>query len=96
MLKLLSRVQFAYIGVFFACCIGVFVYEARYVWPIQACEERGGWWSAKYHMCATPIPIWRITGRIPQGWAPIAGRSDAMHVPTAQTPAPAATTTPTR
>ncbi|HEY1425612.1 MAG TPA: hypothetical protein VGF50_02965 [Caulobacteraceae bacterium] len=96
MLKLLSRVQFAYIGVFFACCIGVFVYEARYVWPIQACEERGGWWSARYHMCATPIPIWRITGRIPQGWAPIAGRSDAMRTPAPQAPAPAATTTPAR
>jgi hypothetical protein len=90
MLRLLSRVQIAYVGVFFACCIGVFVYEARYVWPVQHCEEHGGWWSTRYHMCATPIPIWRITGRIPQGWAPIAGRSDAMRVPTAAAASPAA------
>jgi hypothetical protein len=90
MLRLLSRVQLAYVGAFFACCIGVFVYEARYVWPVQACERHGGWWSARYHQCATPIPLWRITGRIPQGWAPIAGRSDAMRVPLTQAP-PAAT-----
>ena len=90
MLRLLSRVQLAYVGVFFACCVGVFVYEARYVWPVQACERHGGWWSARYHQCATPIPLWRITGRIPQGWAPIAGRSDAVRVPAAAAP-PAAT-----
>jgi hypothetical protein len=89
MLRLISRVQMAYIGVFFACCIGVFVYQARYVWPVQACEQHGGWWSAKYHECATPIPLWRITGRIPQGWAPIAGRSDAMRVPAARAPSAA-------
>jgi hypothetical protein len=81
MLRLITRVQLVYVGVFFACCIGVFVYQARYVWPVQACDQHGGWWSAKYHECATPIPLWRITGRIPQGWAPIAGRSDAMRVP---------------
>ena len=74
MLRLLSRVQLAYVGIFFACCIGVFVYQARYVWPVQACEKHGGWWSDRYRQCATPVPIWQITGRVPQGWAPIAGR----------------------
>jgi hypothetical protein len=89
MLRLLTRVQLAYVGVFFACCIGVFVYEARYVWPVQACEKHGGWWSDRYRMCATPTPIWQITGRVPQGWAPIAGRSDAMHAPVAAAAKPA-------
>ena len=83
MLRLLTRVQLAYAGVFFFCCIGVFYYEARYVWPVQACEQHGGWWSEKYHECATPVPIWQITGRIPQGWAPIAGRSEAARAPVA-------------
>ncbi|HEX3406592.1 MAG TPA: hypothetical protein VHS81_05080 [Caulobacteraceae bacterium] len=81
MLRLLTRVQLAYVGVFFACCIGVFVYEARYVWPVQACEKHGGWWSDRYRQCATPVPIWQITGRVPQGWAPIAGRPEAIHAP---------------
>ena len=83
MLRLLSRVQLAYVGVFFACCIGVFVYEARFVWPVQACEKHGGWWSDRYRQCATPVPIWQITGRVPQGWAPIAGRNGAVAPPAA-------------
>jgi hypothetical protein len=83
MLRLLTRVQLAYVGVFFACCIGVFVYQARYVWPVQACEKHGGWWSDRYRMCATPMPIWQITGRIPQGYAPITGRAGATAPPVA-------------
>jgi len=65
MIRLLTRVQFAYLGLFFAVCAGVFAYQAMFVWPARQCAARGGWWSAKYDMCATPIPIWRITGRMP-------------------------------
>ena len=65
MLRLLSRIHLAYIGLFYIACVGVFIYEATYVWPVQRCESHGGWWSARYHQCATPMPIWRITGRRP-------------------------------
>lgn len=65
MFRLFTRVQFAYVGLFFAACAWVFIYEANYVWPVQKCEAHGGWWSDKYHMCGQPIPIWRITGRLP-------------------------------
>ena len=74
MLRLLTRVQLAYVGLFLAACVGVFIYQANYVWPAQHCEQHGNWWSAKYHECATPIPIWRITGRIPQGSNPISAQ----------------------
>jgi hypothetical protein len=67
MLRLFSRVQLAYVGLFLAACMGVFYYQANYIWPMQRCEEHGGWWSARYHQCATPMPIWRFTGRRPPG-----------------------------
>ena len=67
MFRFLTRVQFAYIGVLFAVCAGVFAYQAAFVWPAKACEAHGGWWSAKYNECATPMPIWRFTGRGPAG-----------------------------
>ena len=70
MLRLFTRVQFAYVGLFLAACVWVFVYESNYVWPVQKCEAHAGWWSDKYHMCAQPVPIWRITGRLPG--APVA------------------------
>jgi hypothetical protein len=72
MLRLLGRVQLAYVGLFLAACVGILFYEAHYVWPVQRCEGHGGWWSARYHECATPVPIWQLTGRIPQGTRPIA------------------------
>ena len=67
MFRLMTRVQVAYIGLFLIVCAGVFAYEALYIWPMQQCEADGGWWSMKYRLCATPIPIWRITGRVPHG-----------------------------
>ncbi len=65
MMRLITRVQLAYLGLFLACCAAVYGYQAYYVWPVQKCEKHGGWWSARYHMCAQPMPIWRITGRKP-------------------------------
>jgi hypothetical protein len=65
MFRLISRVQVAYVGLFLIACVGVFAYESLYIWPMQRCEADGGWWSARYRMCATPMAIWRITGRPP-------------------------------
>jgi len=63
MLPILSKIHLAYLGLLIITCGVMFAYEAKYVWPIQKCEAHGGWWSAKYDMCAQPMPIWRITGR---------------------------------
>jgi len=63
MFPLLTRVQLAYVALFFLVSGGLVAWEALYVWPAERCEQNGGWWSVKYRQCATPIPIWRITGR---------------------------------
>ena len=63
MLRLFSRVQLAYVGLFLIACMGVFYYQANYIWPMQRCEQGGGWWSDRYRECARPMPIWRFTGR---------------------------------
>jgi hypothetical protein len=70
MLRLFSRVQLAYVGLFLAACLGVFYYQANYVWPMQKCEQGGGWWSSRYRECARPMPIWHFTGRRPPGAPP--------------------------
>ena len=72
MFRLLTRVQLGYVGLFLVACGWVYGYEATNVWPVRKCEAHGGWWSGKYHMCAQPLPIWRITGRPPTGAAPTA------------------------
>jgi hypothetical protein len=65
MLRIFTRVQLLYAGLAVAACLGLFYYQANYVWPVQRCESGGGWWSDKYRECATPMPIWRFTGRMP-------------------------------
>jgi hypothetical protein len=65
MLRIISRVQLVYVGIAVAACLGLLYYQATYVWPAQACESDHRWWSDKYHECATPMPIWRFTGRMP-------------------------------
>ena len=67
MFRLLSRVQIAYVALFVIVCASVIIYEALYIWPAERCEQSGGWWSARYRACGTPIPIWRFTGRLPSG-----------------------------
>jgi hypothetical protein len=44
---------------------GAYAYQAYYIWPMQKCERAGDWWSPKDRACATPIPLWRFTGRLP-------------------------------
>jgi hypothetical protein len=73
-MTLLTRVQYAYLGLFFFACAGVYAYEALYVWPAQKCESNGGWWDPKDRACATPVPIWRITGRKPAPATPLPPR----------------------
>jgi hypothetical protein len=79
MFRLITRVQIAYFGLFVIACAGVFAYQAFFVWPVQQCESDGGWWSAKYRQCATPIPIWRITGRPPGSPPATAASAAAKH-----------------
>ena len=58
-------------------------YDAKYVWPIQACERRQAWWDPKDRQCLDPIPIWKITGRMPTA------------APSAKAPQSAPATSPT-
>ena len=80
MFRLLTRVQIAYICLFFIVCAAVFAYQAVYIWPIERCQAHGGWWSARYRQCATPIPIWRFTGRFPAALAGAPGQRVAPGV----------------
>ncbi len=52
-------------GLAFLAALATIGYEWRYVWPVRACEEKGAWWDPKDRECLTPMPIWRITNRLP-------------------------------
>jgi hypothetical protein len=97
MIRILSRIQIVYVAIALAACGGLLYYQATYIWPAQRCESQGRWWSDQYRECATPLPIWRFTGRMPgqPRAAPPSGATPEAYivpgaVPVAHTAAPAA------
>ncbi len=63
MFRMINRTTLAFMGVFLIACVAALVYHVFFVWPRQDCDQRGAWWDSKDRQCATPMEIWRITGR---------------------------------
>ncbi len=63
--RTIDRVKVLFLGLFLIGSLGMFGYQFYVVWPAQNCEADGGWWDSRDHLCASPMPIWRITGRMP-------------------------------
>lgn len=63
----IDRLKLIFLVIFAVCCVGIWTYQALYVWPRNKCEAMGDWWDWRDRVCAVPMPIWRFTGRgIPQ------------------------------
>ncbi len=54
------------IGLFVVASAATAAYQYFYIWPMQKCEKAGAWWDGRDRQCLTPMPIWRLTGRLPQ------------------------------
>jgi hypothetical protein len=72
--RTMDNARLALFALFLVATAGTIAYQAWYIWPMQKCERAGDWWSPKDRQCATPIPIWRITGRLPPTPEPAATR----------------------
>jgi hypothetical protein len=56
--------------IFLLISAGMIAYEFLYVIPARKCEAASLWWDPRDRECLTPIPIWRITGRLPDHVVP--------------------------
>lgn len=63
--RVFDNAKLALLCLFVVASVATIAYQAWYIWPMKKCESGGDWWSAKYHECDAPIPIWRLTGRLP-------------------------------
>ena len=63
--RVFDNAKLALLCLFVVASLATIVYQWWYVWPMKKCESGGDWWSAKFHECDAPIPIWRLTGRLP-------------------------------
>jgi len=61
----IERLKLIFIGLFVAAAIGVGVWQVWWVMPAQKCEkELKKWWDPVERVCATPVLISDITGRV--------------------------------
>jgi hypothetical protein len=60
----LERLKLIFLGLFAALTAAMFVWQIGWIWPRQACEKDHKWWDNSQRVCAQPILISDITGRI--------------------------------
>ena len=65
MFSTLKNLRYILMAVFLVASLAAFGYEWWFVWPARDCEAKQKWWDPKDHQCLSPMPIWRITGRLP-------------------------------
>jgi hypothetical protein len=61
----IERLKLIFIGLFVVTVIGVGVWQFWWVMPAQKCEkELKKWWDPVERVCATPVLVSDITGRV--------------------------------
>lgn len=60
----IERLKLIFIAVFAVAVIGVVVWQVGWAIPAKKCGEAKKWWDPAERVCATPILISDITGRV--------------------------------
>jgi len=61
----IANLKYVIFGLFLVASSAATAYEWWYVWPVQKCDRAGAWWDPQDRQCLMPVPIWRVTGRLP-------------------------------
>jgi hypothetical protein len=62
----IPRLAVFFLALFVAASGAAIVYHYGWVWPAQRCESGGKWWDPYGRVCAQPVLISDITGRVIQ------------------------------
>ena len=60
----IDRLKLIFLGVFLVINVGLLVWEFGWVIPRQNCEKAHKWWDGSQRVCAQPVLISDITGRV--------------------------------
>ena len=60
----IERLKLIFLGIFALANVGVLVWQLGWAWPAQKCAEARKWWDGSQRVCAQPILISDITGRV--------------------------------
>ncbi len=60
----IERLKLIFLGIFAVANVGILVWQVGWAWPEQKCTEARKWWDGSQRVCAQPILISDITGRV--------------------------------
>jgi hypothetical protein len=60
----IERLKLIFIAVFVLAAVGVGVWQVGWVMPRKECEAARKWWDPDQRVCATPVLVSDITGRV--------------------------------
>jgi len=72
-----ERLKVIFLATFAILVTATFIWQVGWIWPRENCEKAHKWWDNSQRVCAQPILISDITGRVIAG--PRA-RAEAMKV----------------
>jgi len=60
----IERLKLIFLGIFAVANVGILVWQVGWAWPEQKCNEAHKWWDGWERVCAQPVLISDITGRV--------------------------------
>lgn len=64
MSRVIDRLKLIFVGIFLVANVAMLVWQVGWVWPRDKCEKVHKWWDSGQRVCAQPILISDITGRV--------------------------------
>jgi hypothetical protein len=60
----LERLKLIFLATFAVLTVAMLVWQVGWIWPQQNCEKAHRWWDNSQRVCAQPVLISDITGRV--------------------------------
>jgi hypothetical protein len=60
----LERLKLIFLAAFAVLTAAMLVWQVGWIWPQQNCEKAHRWWDNSQRVCAQPVLISDITGRV--------------------------------
>ncbi len=60
----LERLKLVFLATFVVLTLAILIWQVGWIWPQQNCEKSHRWWDNTRRVCAQPVLISDITGRV--------------------------------
>ncbi len=60
----IQRLKLIFLVIFAVLVAAMLVWQIGWIWPRQNCEKQHKWWDDSQRVCAQPVLISDITGRV--------------------------------